>query len=57
MKRRFNVDVPEELQEKFRREVGRRFGEKKGNLRKAVIEALELWIDHSPAKREEAETE
>lgn len=39
-----HIVLPDELEKKFRMEVGRRFGAKKGNLTKAIIEAIELWI-------------
>ena len=39
-----NVILPDELEEKFRQEVGKRFGAKKGTITKAFIEAIELWI-------------
>jgi hypothetical protein len=42
--RRLNTQVTEDLDDRFRKEVGKRFGAKKGSLRKAVTEALELWI-------------
>ena len=36
--------LPDELEERFRQEVGKRFGAKKGTITKAFIEAVELWI-------------
>ena len=47
---RLPIDVPDDLEDKFRREVGRRFGAKKGSLRKAIIEAIELWMKESRAQ-------
>jgi len=44
---RLNVYLPDELEERFRKEVGRRFGAKRGNLKKALVEAVELWIKQS----------
>ena len=41
---RINVEISDELDDRFRREVGRRLGMKRGNLGKAVIEAIELWL-------------
>ena len=49
--RRINVYLPDELDEKFRKEVGRRFGAKKGVIRKALIEAIELWITKGKTKK------
>jgi hypothetical protein len=36
--------IPDELEQRFRDAVYRRYGMKKGNIAKAVIEALEMWI-------------
>jgi hypothetical protein len=36
--------VSEELEKKFREAVYKRYGMKKGNISKAIREALELWI-------------
>lgn len=47
---RLNVDLPDDLEERFRNEVGRRFGAKKGNLKKAFKEAVELWMKTSKDK-------
>jgi hypothetical protein len=45
---KMKVILPDELEEKFRQEVGKRFGAKKGNLTKAFIEAVQLWIKEAP---------
>ena len=42
--RRIYVYLPDELDDRFRKEVGRRFGAKKGVIQKALKEAIELWI-------------
>jgi len=39
-----HVEVPDPLDSKFRQAIARHLGGKKGDLAKAVIEALELWI-------------
>jgi hypothetical protein len=40
-----NVEIPDELEKRFRIEIAKRYdGMKKGDLAKAVIEAIELWI-------------
>jgi metal-responsive CopG/Arc/MetJ family transcriptional regulator len=41
---RLVLTVPEELEKRFRDAVYKRYGMKKGNISKAVREALELWI-------------
>jgi len=43
-----HIDLPKNLEERFRMEVGRRFGAKKGSLGKAFVEAVELWIKTDP---------
>lgn len=42
---RLNVILPDDLEEKFRKEVGKRFGAKRGSLSEAFREAVELWIE------------
>jgi hypothetical protein len=41
---KLNLIIDDELDEKFRSEVAKRLGMKKGNLTKAVEEALDLWL-------------
>jgi hypothetical protein len=41
---RLYLTIPEELDTKFRDEVARRLGMKKGNLQVAIEEAIELWL-------------
>ncbi len=43
--KRINITLPDELEERFRLEVAKRKGMKKGNLGKAVEEALVLWME------------
>lgn len=42
---RIDAIIPEELENKLRMEVVKRFGGKKGDLQKAVMEALEMWVN------------
>lgn len=44
---RIDAIIPEELESKVRIEVVKRLGGKKGDLQKAVIEALEMWVNRS----------
>ena len=37
--------LPDELEEKFRNRVARKMGMRKGNLSKAVQEAIENWLE------------
>lgn len=41
---RLDAVILDDLEEEFRAEVGKRFGMKKGNLSKAIEEAIRLWI-------------
>jgi hypothetical protein len=41
---RICVDIPDELEKRLRLKVIERFGGKKGDLSKAVIEAIKDWV-------------
>jgi hypothetical protein len=41
---RISVDLPDELEKQFRLKTVERFGGKKGDLSKAVEEAVRTWI-------------
>ena len=45
---KLNVKVKRDIDAKFRAEVFRRKGMKKGNLTDAIEEAMMLWISASP---------
>lgn len=51
---KLNIKLKDTIDEKFRREVFRRKGMKKGNLTKAVEEAMILWIN-VPTKSDNSE--
>lgn len=40
-----NVNLPDDLEEKLRIIAAKKFGLKKGFLKKAIIEAIEEWVD------------
>ena len=42
---KLNLIINDGLDDKFRLEIAKRLGMKKGNLTKAVEEAMELWIN------------
>ncbi|MGO8806686.1 MAG: ribbon-helix-helix domain-containing protein [Candidatus Bathyarchaeia archaeon] len=41
---RISVDIPDELEKQLRIKTVERFGGKKGDLSRAVEEAIETWI-------------
>jgi hypothetical protein len=43
---RISVDLPDELEKQQRIETVHRFGGKKGDLSKAVEEAIKTWINN-----------
>lgn len=47
---RIDAIIPENLESKVRIEVVKRFGGKKGDLQKAVVEALEMWVNSDVIK-------
>ena len=48
------VTIPDDLEKEFREEIFKSKGMKKGNISKAVEEAIKLWIEHQRKKRSEA---
>jgi len=48
---RINVVLPDEFEERFREEVFKRKGMKRGNLTDAIIEAMEMWIKQPSVKK------
>jgi hypothetical protein len=45
------VILPDELEKKFRDEVYKSMGMKKGNITIAIEEAINMWIDGQKQKR------
>ncbi|MCW4017794.1 MAG: ribbon-helix-helix domain-containing protein [Candidatus Bathyarchaeota archaeon] len=41
---RISVDLPDELEKQFRLKTVERFGGKKGDLSRAIEEAVKTWI-------------
>jgi hypothetical protein len=39
------VNIPDELEERFRRKVAEVYGLRWGSITKAVVEAIELWLE------------
>jgi hypothetical protein len=48
------VILPGELEEKFRNEVFKSKGMKKGNITLAIEEAINMWIDAQQERRSDA---
>ena len=42
---RIDIILPDELEEKFRAEVAKQLGMRRGNLTLAIQEAIQLWIE------------
>jgi hypothetical protein len=42
---RINIEIPDELEKQLRLKTTEKFGGKKGDLSKAVQEAVKIWID------------
>jgi hypothetical protein len=48
---RVEAVLDNKLEERFRMEVAKRYGVKKGNMLKAISEAVEMWISTDESKR------
>lgn len=46
--KRLNIVLPDDLEQDFKEEVFKRMGMKKGNVSKAIEEAIMLWISKKP---------
>jgi|BEDMetMinimDraft_1075159.scaffolds.fasta_scaffold28376_1 hypothetical protein len=49
---RVSVVLPDELDERFRKEIIRRKGYKKGYYSESVKEAIELWLNHGRSQKQ-----
>jgi hypothetical protein len=48
---RIDAVIPDGLEQRLRIEVAKRLGGKKGDLLRAVTEAIELWVQHPVAEK------
>jgi len=48
---KMNIVLDDELEEKFRKAVFQRKGMKKGNISKALEEAIKQWIEYFPSDK------
>lgn len=39
------VILPDELEKRFKEEIMKRYGMKRGNIKKAMVEAIKDWIN------------
>lgn len=49
---RVQTSIPEDLEKRLRMAAARRFEWKKGALRKALVEAIDLWVSEEPKMAE-----
>ena len=42
---RIDVNIPDDIENKLRMEVGRRMGAKRGALTEAIIQAIDAWLE------------
>lgn len=48
---RIDLILTDELENQLRMEVGKRMGVKRGNLTKAITEAIEGWIENEATRK------
>lgn len=48
---RINLVIRDDLEEEFRRTTFEKFGLRKGNISKAIEEAIEQWIEQEKKRR------
>jgi len=48
---KINLTISDELETRFREEVFKRLGMKKGNIQIAIEEAIKLWIESGKKSR------
>jgi hypothetical protein len=46
---KMNIAIKDETEERFRQTIGYCMGAKKGNISKAIEEAINLWIEQASA--------
>jgi hypothetical protein len=52
---KINIAIKDETEERLRRTIADHMGVKKGNLSKALEEAIDLWIAHVSERRRKKE--
>lgn len=49
---KMNIAIADEAENSFRMAIAKHMGVKKGNISKAIEEAIYLWIDHRSRERQ-----
>jgi len=49
---RIDINLPDDIENKLRMEVGRRMGAKRGALTEAIVQAIDAWLEDDKVKRE-----
>jgi metal-responsive CopG/Arc/MetJ family transcriptional regulator len=47
---RIDINLPDELENKLRMEVGRRMGAKRGNFNEAIMQAINMWLGENKGR-------
>jgi hypothetical protein len=48
---RIDINLPDDIENKLRMEVGRRMGAKRGALTEAIVQAIDAWLEDDKVKR------
>jgi hypothetical protein len=49
---RIDINLPDDIENKLRMEVGRRMGAKRGALTEAIVQAIDAWLEDDRVRRE-----
>jgi hypothetical protein len=47
---RIDVNLPDDIENRLRMEVGRRMGAKRGALTEAIVQAIDAWLEEDDNK-------
>lgn len=54
---RIDINLPDDLENKFRMEAGRRLGARRGSLTDAIVDAIEIWLEEDETTAEDKQSE